>query len=203
MTELSDREKREKDLRFRDEALRWLPDVARYALSLTRGEPNAEDLVQETFLRAYRAWDTFAPGTECRGWLFTICRRAFLRTQTRERRQVACDDAELEALAAAALHASAQQSGYGELFAGVDLADAVDRALADLPDEFRDAVILVDVQDQSYLAAAAVLGVPVGTVRSRLFRGRRLLQETLLVHARDAGLVGGASDTSAGTELST
>jgi RNA polymerase sigma-70 factor (ECF subfamily) len=99
------------------------------------------------------------------------------------------DDPDLEALAAAAVHASAQQSGYGDLFARVDLADAVERALADLPDTFRDAVILVDLQDQSYDTAARVLGVPIGTVRSRLFRGRRLLQEALLSFARDAGVV--------------
>lgn len=189
-----DRGKRERDIQFRDEALRWLPDVTRYALSLTRDDADAEDLVQETYLRAYAAWDQYEPGTECRGWLFTICRNAFLRGRSREQRHIVCDDPELEALAAAAVHSSAVQGGYGELFTAVDLSDAVDRAIAALPDEFRDVVILVDVQDQTYAVAAEVLGVPVGTVRSRLFRGRRLLQEALLTHARDAGLVEGASD---------
>jgi RNA polymerase sigma-70 factor (ECF subfamily) len=180
--------KREKDRQFREEALRWLPDVTRYALSLTRNEADADDLVQETFLRAYRSWDSYTSGTESRGWLFTICRNLFLRTRQREGRQVQCDDPELEALAAAAVHASAQQSGYGDLFARIDLSEAVERALAGLPEAFREAVILVDLQDQSYETAADVLNVPVGTVRSRLFRGRRLLQEALLTYARDAGL---------------
>ncbi len=180
--------KLEKDGQFQEEALRWLPDVTRYALSLTRNEADADDLVQETFLRAYRSWNHYTSGTESRGWLFTICRNLFLRTRQRESRQVQCDDPELEALAAAAVHASAHQDGYGDLFARIDLSEAVERALAALPEAFREAVILVDLQDQSYETAANVLGVPVGTVRSRLFRGRRLLQEALLTYARDAGL---------------
>jgi RNA polymerase sigma-70 factor, ECF subfamily len=134
------------------------------------------------------------------GW-FTICRHAYLRTHSRERRQVACDDPELEALAAAALHTSAVHGGYADLFATVDLTDAVDRALARLPDEFREAIVLVDLEDQSYTAASGILGVPVGTVRSRLFRGRRLLQEALLAYARDAGLVRDASDDRPGMDL--
>lgn len=187
--------KREKARQFEEEALRWLPEVTRFALSLTRNQTDADDLVQETFLRAYRSWDQYTPGTECRGWLFTICRNAFLRLRQRESRQLVCDDPELEALAAAAVHASAQQGGYGDLFARIDVSDAVERALAELPEGFREVVILVDVQDQSYETAAAVLGVPLGTVRSRLFRGRRLLQEALISYARDAGFApaGGAS----------
>jgi RNA polymerase sigma-70 factor (ECF subfamily) len=184
-----DAAKRQKDRDFEREALPWLPHVARYALSLTRSDDDADDLVQETYLRAYRSWTQYTVGTECRAWLFRICRNLFLRTRQRETREVHYDDPDLEALAVAAVHASAQQKGYGDLFMRVDLSDAVERALADLPDAFRDAVILVDVQDQSYDTAAQVLGVPIGTVRSRLFRGRRLLQEALLSFARDAGVV--------------
>lgn len=181
-------EKRRSDQRFQDEALRWLPEVSRFALSLSRSEPDADDLVQETFLRAYAAWQSYTPGTECRGWLFTICRNVYFRQQHRERRMVQCDDPELESLAAAAVHMSAQQSGLGELFAQVDLRDAVERALGGLPEAFREAVILVDLEDQSYDTAAAIAGVPVGTIRSRLYRGRRLLQQHLLKYAEDLGL---------------
>jgi RNA polymerase sigma-70 factor (ECF subfamily) len=187
-----DAAKRRTDREFEREALPWLPHVARYALSLTRSDDDADDLVQETYLRAYRSWTQYTVGTECRAWLFRICRNLFLRTRQRETREVHYDDPDLEALAVAAVHASAQQKGYGDLFMRVDLSDAVERALADLPDAFRDAVILVDVQDQSYDTAAQVLGVPIGTVRSRLFRGRRLLQEALLSFARDAGVVAAA-----------
>jgi RNA polymerase sigma-70 factor (ECF subfamily) len=186
---MSDPAKREKDRAFEAEALRWFPELTRFALSLTRNEADADDLVQETFLRAYASWDSFTPGTECRGWLFVICRNTFRRTRLRESRQVEADDAELEALAAAALHASALQAGYGSLFSDVDLSDAIRRAVEALPESFREAVTLVDLNDQSYEDAARILDVPVGTVRSRLFRARRLMQEALIDHARDAGLV--------------
>ena len=186
---MTDELNQERGRQFRTEALRWLPDVARFALSLTRDESDADDLVQETFLKAYEAWGTYTPGTECRGWLFTICRNAFYRRRHREERQVTCDDPELEALAAAVVHASAREGGYEDLFARFDLSDAIERAIAALPEPFRDVVLLVDVHDQSYEAAADTLRVPIGTVRSRLFRARRLLQEALIDHARDAGLM--------------
>ena len=189
---MSERAKLEKDRAFEAEALRWFPEVTRFALSLTRDEADADDLVQETYLRAYSSWDSFTPGTECRGWLFVICRNTFLRGRQREARHVEADDAELEALAAAAVHAYAAQAGFGSVFADVDLSDAITRAVTDIPEPFRDAVTLVDINDQSYEEAARVLGVPVGTVRSRLFRARRLLQEVLIDHARDAGFVRGA-----------
>ena len=178
-----------RDHEFRVEALRWLPEVTRFALSLERDEADADDLVQETFLKAYEAWHTYTPGTECRGWLFTICRNTYYKRRKREERHVSCDDPELEALAAVAVHASAQQGGYADLFTRFDLADAIDAAIAALPEAFRDVVILIDMSDQSYESAAALLDVPIGTVRSRLFRARRLLQEALINHARDAGLV--------------
>jgi RNA polymerase sigma-70 factor (ECF subfamily) len=179
------------DERFEREALCWLPDVTRFALSLTRNEADAEDLVQDTFLTAYEKWHQYIGGTECRAWLFTICRHRYYRTRQRAERQVAADDAELEALAAAAIHASAKESGLDDAFERSEVLSAVEQAISELPAPYRDAVLLVDVHDLSYDAASASLGVPVGTVRSRLFRGRRLLQEKLLAHARDMGLAGG------------
>jgi RNA polymerase sigma-70 factor (ECF subfamily) len=112
---------RARDGHFRDEALPHLDEVARYALSLTRDEPNAADLVQETFLLAYRHWDQFIPGSQCRAWLFAICRNTHLRSMRREERVVACEDAELEALGAAALHTSSVQSDFGDLFDQLDV----------------------------------------------------------------------------------
>jgi RNA polymerase sigma-70 factor (ECF subfamily) len=177
-----------KDAQFRDEALLYLSDVANFALSLTHDESRADDLVQETFLRGYRSWDQYASGTECRAWLFTICRHAWIRTRKREEREVVCDDADLEALGAAALHTGALQSGLGDLFERYDIQRALALALDTLPTAFREVVVLVDLEDQSYDDAARVLEIPIGTVRSRLFRARRLLQERLIEHARDAGL---------------
>jgi RNA polymerase sigma-70 factor (ECF subfamily) len=175
------------DRRFEAEALRWLPDVARYALSLTRSESDADDLVQDAFLIAYQQWHQFQEGTECRAWLFTICRHRFYRLQQREERQLATEDPELEALAAAAIYRGAKDAGLENAFARSSVLQSVDAAIAELPPQFRDVAILVDVEDQSYESAAQILGVPIGTVRSRLFRARRILQEKLLAHAQDAG----------------
>jgi RNA polymerase sigma-70 factor (ECF subfamily) len=179
-----------KDECFRQEALCWLDDVYRFACSMTRNEADADDIVQETYLRAYRSWHTFELGSDCRRWLFTICRNVFLRTRERERRKVEVStDAELEAMAAMNVATAARRDGYDDLFDRLDLRPAIAHAIARLPDVFRMAVVLVDVEGQSYDEAAVILGVPIGTIRSRLFRGRRLLQEALLLYARDAGVL--------------
>lgn len=182
----------ERDAAFERDVLALLPDVARFARSLTRDAADADDLAQETVLQAYRGYHTFRPGSDTRRWLFTICRNTFLRTRARDARLVETahgEDAELEALAAAMGHVAAQQRGEGDLFDRIDVGPAIARAMHALPPAFRVAVALVDVEGLSYEDAAAVEAVPVGTVRSRLFRGRRLLQERLFEHARDAGLV--------------
>ena len=176
------------DGRFEREALCWLPDVTRFALSLARNETDADDLVQETFLIAYERWNQYVPGSECRAWLFTICRNHFYRSSARAQRMVPVDAPEIEALAAATVHASARSAGLAESFESTEVLRAVESAISDLPPVFRDVALLVDVHDHTYDSASAVLGVPVGTVRSRLFRARRLLQEKLLAHARDAGI---------------
>lgn len=182
-----------RDAAFEREALPWLDDVYRFALSLTRDESDADDVVQETYLRAYRSWHTFIPGTDCRRWLFTICRNVFLRSRERQRPTVDLEDGEQDALAAGSVYAAARERGYDNLYARLDLAPALRSALDELVEPFRSTVILVDVEDMTYEAAAQVMGVPIGTVRSRLFRGRRLLQEKLLTVAEDLGFVPAAS----------
>lgn len=180
----SDRATLEQDL------LAELNAVHRFALHLAREPARAEDLVQETYLKAWTHRDQFQPGTSCRAWLFTICRNAFLKGEARTTRETPTEDAKLEALGAAALHSSVQATDpTGAVFERAELDAAVDQALAKLPEEYRTAVVLVDIEDQSYAAAAGILGVPLGTVRSRLFRGRRLLQQDLLAYAQDAGLL--------------
>lgn len=179
-----------RDEEFEQEALPWLDDVYRFALSLTRDEADAEDVVQDTFLRAYRSWDTYAVGSDCRRWLFTICRNAFLRSREREPRTVELRDGEREAAATrAASFADAPVSGLEDIFFRTDLLPAIERALGRVPTPFQSALVLVDIEDQSYEAAAEILGIPIGTLRSRLFRGRRIMQELLAAHARDAGIV--------------
>ncbi|MBI2071861.1 MAG: sigma-70 family RNA polymerase sigma factor [Gemmatimonadetes bacterium] len=175
---------------FEQELLSAIEAVHRFAVHLTRDPSQAEDLVQETYLRALAHRDQYQPGTNCRAWLFTICRNAFLKGARHSVREVATEDAALEALAAAGVHAGmAGTDPEGAVFERPELADAIRLALEKLPEEFRTAVVLVDMEDQSYAEAARVLGVPVGTVRSRLFRGRRLLQGDLLAYAEDAGLL--------------
>lgn len=176
-----------RDAEFAREALPFMDDVYRFAYSLARNPADAEDLVQETYLRAFRSWHTFQPGSDARRWLFTICRNAFLRSLEKRRHEVEVDEGDTEALAAIAARDDSRRDGLDQLLARVDLAPALQRAIDELPEPFRSTVVLVDVEDQSYDAASEVLGVPVGTVRSRLFRGRRQLQEKLREYALDAG----------------
>jgi RNA polymerase sigma-70 factor (ECF subfamily) len=190
---LTPAEQREYDQSFEREALPWLDDVYRFALSLTRNEADAEDTVQETYLRAYRSWHTFQKGSDARRWLFTICRNAFLRTRERARHQVDLEDGDVEAAAAQVVDAGESRTLDDRLLSRLDLGPALSRAMDRLAEPFRSAVTLVDVEDQSYESAAEVLGVPIGTVRSRLFRGRRLLQQMLKEYALDAGIASPAT----------
>jgi RNA polymerase sigma-70 factor (ECF subfamily) len=178
-----------RDEQFEREALPFIDDVYRFALALTGSPPDAEDAAQETYLRAYKSWHTYTPGSECRRWLFTICKNV-VRNRPLPAATVELDasDAEAETLAAVLQHSALlRENAEFAVDRPITLA-AIDRAIAQLPEPFRTAVLLVDVEDQSYQSAAELLSVPIGTVRSRLFRGRRLLQETLIHHARDIGL---------------
>lgn len=182
---------------FEAEALPQLDAVYRFALRLTGGvAADAEDLVQETFLRAFRAWDQYTPGTSAKSWLFTICRNIYLRQRERERRhdeiveQVA-RESEAPSSPAGELPLfmpAAQNDPEGELFRNMIDASILE-AIERLPPDFRDAVVLSDLEGLSYAEIAAVLGIPTGTVKSRLFRGRRLLQRALYRYAVEEGYV--------------
>jgi RNA polymerase sigma-70 factor (ECF subfamily) len=170
-------------------ALSALDDVYRFARSLTRDAVDAEDVVQETYLRAFRSWHTFQTGTDVRRWLFTIARNAFLRSRERGQREVTLDDDGATVVEASQAQEAWVRGGLDPILERADLGPAITEALEALPENFRTVVVLVDLEDQPYEAAAEVLGIPIGTVRSRLFRGRKLLQERLAEHARDAGLI--------------
>lgn len=178
---------RERNVSFETEALPWIDDVYRFALSLTRDEADADDIVQDTFLRAHRSWHTYLPGSDCRRWLFTICRNVFLRSRERVRPTVELEAADIDAAAYGVASAASRDTGLEGFLSRIDLAPAIQTALDRIPEPFRSTLLIVDVEDQSYEAAAEILSVPIGTVRSRLFRGRRLMQEQLLDYARDAG----------------
>ncbi|MBL0889049.1 MAG: sigma-70 family RNA polymerase sigma factor [Gemmatimonadaceae bacterium] len=173
--------------KFDEEAMRWLPDVMRFALSLTRDRSEAEDLVQDTYLTAQRSWQQFQAGTDAKAWLFTIARHRFYRLDQRADRQVATDSPELESLAAAAYTMQHGMTLTDE-FERRDMREAVRRSMYALPAVYREVAVLVDWHDQTYESVAQILGVPIGTVRSRLFRARRMLQEELTAYAEDLGI---------------
>ncbi len=176
---------------FEAEALRWVPDVQRFALSMTRDESDAEDVVQDTYLRALRSWQTFAPDSDCRRWLFTICRNVFLRSRERASRMVNFDATELDSVigdGSITRPWEERPGSTGADFTTVDVWPAIRRAISTVPEPFRSAIVVVDLEDESYETAADRLGVPIGTVRSRLFRGRRLLQDQLRSYAFDFGV---------------
>lgn len=176
------------DATFEEQALACLDPISRFARALTRDEAAADDLVQETYLRAFRGRHTYRPDGNMRRWLFTICKHAFLRERERNARDaVSLDDPTDETREIALLHNQLVASGQASVLDRPDLGPAIASALRALPDTMRTAVMLVDVEGYGYADAADVLQVPIGTVRSRLFRARRLLQESLVLHAQDAG----------------
>jgi RNA polymerase sigma-70 factor (ECF subfamily) len=195
----------DRDADFEREALACLPDVARFARSLTRDPTAADDLVQETFLLAYKGYASFRAGENVRRWLFSICHHSWLRIAQREKRLVLTtdgEDAELETLGAVMGHVAAQRSGLDQFVTSIDVGPAISAAIETLAPPFRAVVMLVDVDGASYDEAAAVLDVPVGTIRSRLFRARRLLQEQLFDHARDLGVTRASTSASVSRSVS-
>jgi RNA polymerase sigma-70 factor (ECF subfamily) len=160
---------------FERTALPLLPDCWAFALSLARRHADAEDLVQETFLRAQRSFDSFTPGTSAKAWLFTILRRLHIDRHRRARlRPAYLPEEELEGLAP---RAPDDPIGFlGDALGGADVL----RALEGVPEAFRTAVRLRDVDGLSYAEIGRVLGVPPGTVMSRIHRGRECLRGLLV-----------------------
>jgi len=158
-----------RDEAFEAEVLPQLRALFGMAYRLTGNAHDAEDLVQETMLRAYRAFDRFRPGTNARAWLFTILHR--LRTDLLRHRGRRPETVELvdDGPPVAPAHEAALTSGHEE----------ITRALEGLPEVFRAAVVLRDIEEFTYAEIAEVLGVPVGTVMSRIHRGRALLRHAL------------------------
>ena len=163
---------------FEAEALASVDSLYRTALRLTRMPADAEDLVQETYLKAFRAADTFEPGTNLRAWLFTILHNtARNRLRDRARDAVTIDSDTVERAI------DARSSGTPDtpetLLLRATLAPELQAAIDALPEAFREAVWLRDVEEFSYAEIAAMLDIPVGTVMSRISRGRRMLFERL------------------------
>ncbi len=170
---------------FEREALPHLDTVYRVALRLAGDRSRAEDLTQDTMLRAYRAWDQFTPGTNARAWLLTILRHAFINEYRRPRNRAPTVD--VSAIEPYTVFGDIQDLDPEGRFFDQIIDDEVLRAIDALPDEFREAVVLSDIEGLTYAEIAEVMGVPVGTVKSRLFRGRQALQRTLYEYAVSMG----------------
>jgi len=163
---------------FEAEALAAVDSLYRTALRLTRVQADAEDLVQETYLKAFRAAESFELGTNLRAWLFTILHNtARNRARDRAKEAITYDSDTVERVADAPLHGVADTPET--LLLRETLAPELQAAIDELPEAFRQAVWLRDVEEFSYAEIAAVLDVPAGTVMSRISRGRRMLFERL------------------------
>jgi RNA polymerase sigma-70 factor, ECF subfamily len=179
--------------RFREEALPLLDSLYGAALRMTRNPADAEDLVQEAMLRAYRAFHTFEPGTNLKAWLFRILTNAYInvyRKRQREPQKVSSDEVEEFDLYQELKDHDPQFQETPESIVLDNLVDSdILEAIEDLPEQFRLAVVLSDVEGFSYAEMAEIMDVPMGTVMSRLHRGRKALQKRLWDTAREKGIV--------------
>ncbi|MDT8341466.1 MAG: sigma-70 family RNA polymerase sigma factor [Longimicrobiales bacterium] len=181
---------------FQEEALAHMDAVYRFALRLAGSADEAEDLVQETFLRAYRSWDQYTTGTRAKSWLFTICRNVFLRQRERGRRhdEIVQEESgrDLSESGGNVINpvwvSNLGRDPEGEFFDSI-VDDQVLSAIDALPEEYRTAVVLSDLEGLSYQEIGELMEVPVGTVKSRLFRGRRQLQKVLYEYAVEMGYI--------------
>jgi len=170
----------DRDRRFEQDVVPFLGQLYPAALRMTRNPTDAEDLVQETSAKAYAAFGQFTPGTNLRAWLNRILTTTFInvyRKRRREPQQALGADLQEWQMSADRLHAPAPSAEAEALDRATD-SDLL-RALRDLPSEFRTAVYLADVEGYPYREIAEIMGTPVGTVMSRLHRGRRKLREQL------------------------
>jgi len=181
---------------FEREALVHLDSLYRVARRLTGNTADAEDLVQETLLKAYRAWETYTQGTNAKGWLLTILRNAFINEYRRRTRHP--EPVDLDTIEPFVVFDDVQEEDPQGAFFDKIVDEEVLRAVDQLPEAFKEAVMLSDVEGLSYDEVAKVLEVPVGTVKSRLFRGRRLLQAKLYDYAVSMGYIKGTGKKESG-----
>ncbi len=179
---------------FTTDAMQYAPQLFSTALRMTRNSSDAEDLVQETYIKGWRSFHTFQEGTNLRAWLFRIMTNTYINKYNAKKRkgtEVELDDVEelflykrLGSIDQSQLSSSAEDQML-DLFTD----DEVKGALESLPDDFRIPVLLSDVDGFSYKEIAEMLEIPIGTVMSRLHRGRKAMQKMLYEYARDRGLI--------------
>lgn len=179
---------------FSADVMQYAPQLFSTAFRMTRNRADAEDLVQETFLKAWRSFDSYEQGTNLRAWLFRIMTNTYInKYNAKLRRPTETELDEVEELFLFRRMGAFDQSGMSasaedqmmELFTD----DEVKNAIEDLPESFRLPVLLSDVDGFSYKEISEMLDVPIGTVMSRLHRGRKAIQKRLYEYAKDRGLV--------------
>lgn len=189
---IEDMSEEEKQEVFEEEALPHLNALYNYARSISYSDQDAEDLVQETFMRAYRYFHQYTPGTNCKAWLFTILRNLY---NTKYKKYKNTPDQ---------VHYEAEEQIYEqivnedlstviknpeeEFFENI-LPDEIVNAIEDLPEKYRSCIVLSDVEDFSYKEIADILDIPIGTVMSRLHRGRNILKKKLVDFAKEKGVI--------------
>jgi len=184
-------EEQRKKKRFEKEALVHLDALYRTALRMTKNEGDADDLVQETFLKAYRFWDKFEEGSNCRAWLFKIMTNIFInnyRAKTRKPQVVDLEDVDDDFLFGQLSALGPSENPESHFFAKV-FDDDVKKAIDNLPEDFRLVVVLSFLEGFSYQEIADITGLQIGTVKSRLHRGRKLLQKELWQYAVKNGFI--------------
>jgi len=187
--------KEELKAEFERVALPQLSQIYTSAFYLTRDKTEAEDLVQETYLRAFRFFSKFQPGTNCRAWLLSILRNLFInRYQQKKRKPESVDWEKIDQVYESIVGQGekverAERDNPETLLISQLMDEEVEETLKKLPEEYRTAIVLVDIEELSYEEAAKVMDCAIGTVRSRVSRGRRLLQVALRGYALERGLI--------------
>jgi RNA polymerase sigma-70 factor (ECF subfamily) len=185
---------------FADQAMEYAPQLYSAALRMTRNQADAEDLVQEAYLRGFRSFHTFQEGTNLRAWLFRILTNAYInRYRAKQRRPQETDLNDVEDLylyrRLGSMETAAASMSAEDQFLDLFTDDEVKRALEDLPENFRLPVLLADVQGFAYKEIAEMLDIPIGTVMSRLHRGRKAMQRALYDYAEARGLTSAPEHT--------